>query len=133
MVSTVGWARGSSRWLAGIAAAALIVGGAASASAQGSGATGQAGRVLAATATGGALPEAGVDEDRPLVWTRVRGVDTATSALLDAGRSRSATFRRLIETLEASDVVVYVARVPRTAQETAAAVAWEIGSSKAGR
>jgi hypothetical protein len=70
---------------------------------------------VATTATGGALPEAGVDEDRPLVRTHVRGVDSDTAALLQKGQSRSSTFRQLVETLEHSDVIVYVGRGPRTA------------------
>jgi len=115
MVRTVGWTRGSSRWFAGIAAAAQIVGGAASASAQESGAPDQAVGVLAPAATDGAMAGAGTDEDRRLIRTHVRGVDAAASALLETGRSRSATFRRLVETLESSDVVVYVGRGPRTA------------------
>jgi len=38
----------------------------------------------------------------------VRGLDQRAAALLDDGRSRSATFRRLCDTLEQSDVIVLV-------------------------
>ncbi len=114
MVSTTRWTRGPSWRLAGLVAAAVSIGAQPAFAQQGSG-PGQAERVLAAAATGGAVPGAGAGEDKPLVRTHVRGADAAASALLETGKSRSATFRRLVETLEASDVVVYVARGPRTA------------------
>src|SRR5580765_7193432 len=38
----------------------------------------------------------------------VRATEPRILALIDAGLSRSATFRRLVEALDASDVIVYI-------------------------
>jgi hypothetical protein len=38
----------------------------------------------------------------------VRSSETKINALIDAGLARSSTFRRLVETLDRSDVIVYV-------------------------
>jgi hypothetical protein len=46
----------------------------------------------------------------PRDFTRVRSTERPMIELLQAGAARSPTFRRLIETLERSDVIVYVER-----------------------
>jgi hypothetical protein len=44
----------------------------------------------------------------PYLFTRVRSTERPIIELLQAGAARSSTFRRLVETLEQSDVIVYV-------------------------
>ena len=46
----------------------------------------------------------------PRAFTRVRSTERPMIELLQAGAARSPTFRRLVETLEQSDVIVYVER-----------------------
>ncbi|MBE3099112.1 MAG: hypothetical protein IMZ44_18510 [Planctomycetes bacterium] len=47
-------------------------------------------------------------ESRLVPAARVRGVDAKARTLLREGAARSATFRRLLDALEPSDVIVYV-------------------------
>ncbi len=54
-----------------------------------------------------AVPQTAVTSS-PSAVTRVRGLDGRVRALLDDGRERSPTFRRLCDTLERSDLVVVV-------------------------
>jgi hypothetical protein len=90
MVGTIGRTRGSSRWLSCIILVATI--GVQQASAQEGGASGDAARKPKTAAA----------------VSRVRAADSGARAVLVAGMATSATFRMLVETLERSDLVIYV-------------------------
>jgi len=48
------------------------------------------------------------DAVAPVATSRLRALDEKSAALLQAGNARSATFRRLTQAIERSDLVVYV-------------------------
>ena len=80
--------------------------------------------VLAALATAAPVPALpmGLDLDHaaapaPTIGTdaapsRLRAADTTAAALLRAGMARSATFRAIVETLEGSDLIIYIEARP---------------------
>jgi hypothetical protein len=55
---------------------------------------------------------------QPVSLGHVRATEARTLAIVEDGVSRSATFRRLVETLDASDVIVYI--VPKFHREALA-------------
>jgi hypothetical protein len=59
-------------------------------------------------ATVGAHAVAAQDRVAPGANSRLRPVDQKAAALLQAGAARSATFRALVDTIEQSDLVVYI-------------------------
>jgi hypothetical protein len=50
--------------------------------------------------------------DDPRLFTRVRSTERYTIALIREGYDRSGTFRRLVDTLQRSDVIVVIQRLP---------------------
>jgi hypothetical protein len=61
---------------------------------------------LALAATAGAAQQSGGPDSHPAA--RLRAADAKAAALLAAGMARSTTFRELVQTIEHSDLVVYV-------------------------
>jgi len=65
---------------------------------------------LALATTAGAAQEPGGPDSHPPV--RLRAADAKAAALVAAGMARSTTFRELVQTIEHSDLVVYVETRP---------------------
>jgi len=63
---------------------------------------------ILALGTAAAPPAWGQEPERTPGSSRVRPVDPKAAALLQAGIERSVTFRRLVETIEQSDLIVWV-------------------------